>query len=58
MSAFQAEHNYLKLRSELTKSFDKEKSQIENSSKEKFKEVEIENNQLKQNIEQLKGQVY
>jgi len=53
----QAEHNYLKLRSELTKSFDKEKSQIENSSKEKFKEVEIENNQLKQNIEQLKGQI-
>jgi len=53
----QAEHNYMKLRSELTESFGKEKSLIETSSKEKFKAVEAENSQLKQNIEELKGQI-
>lgn len=48
----------MKLRSELTESFEKEKSLVESSSKEKFKAVETENSRLKQNIEELKGQVY
>ena len=47
----------MKLRTELTESFGKEKSLIETSSKAKFKAVEAENSQLKQNIEELKGQV-
>jgi len=53
----QAESSYMKLRSELTESFEKEKSLVESSSKEKFKAVETENSRLKQNIEELKGQI-